>query len=161
MALQPDIQYVPFYYVEGSAARKVERRPVAGKTAAPVATQQRKRSKRKVIRLDPVALTGLMVVVVMLCAMVVGFAEYTGSLERNAQMSAYITSLQEENDQLQQQYDQNMDLDQVQGIADALGMVPAEQAEQFSIEVELPQQETETQLSVWESFTTFLAGLFA
>ena len=161
MALQPDIQYVPFYYVDGSTARKVERRPAPKKAAAPAATPQRRRSRRKTVAVDPVALGGLLVVAVMICAMVVGFAEYTASVERNAQMSAYIDSLQEENAALQQRYEAGYDLEDIQDVADALGMVPVEDAQQITIEVELPQQEAQTQLSLWESFTTFLAGLFA
>lgn len=163
MALQPDIQYVPFYYVDGSTARKAERRqaPAPQKAAAPTAAPKRRRSKRKTVAVDPVALCGLLVVAVMICAMVAGYAEYTASLERNAQMSAYIDTLQEENAQLQQQYEAGYDLDQIQSVADALGMIPAEDAQQISMDVQLPQQEEQVQLGFWESFTTFLAGLFA
>lgn len=160
MALQPDIQYVPFYYVEGSAARKVEHRATPAK-AAPVPTPKRRRSRRKTVAVDPVAITGLLVVVVLMCAMVVGFAQYSASLERNAQMSQYISELEAENAQLQQQYQDGYDLEDIQDIAGALGMVPAEDVEQITIDVELPQQETEAQLSFWESVATFLAGLFA
>ena len=160
MALQPDIQYVPFHYVDGTAARKVERRATPAK-AAPTPTPTRRRSKRKTVVVDPVAITGLLVLTVMLCAMAVGFFQYSASLERNAQMQQYITELKTENAQLQQQYQDGYDLDDIRDVAGALGMVPSEDVEQITIDVELPQQETETQLSFWESVTTFLAGLFA
>lgn len=160
MALQPDIQYVPFYYVEGTAARKVERRTAPAK-AAPVPAPKRRRSRRKTVAVDPVAICGLLVVMVMLVSMVVGFARYSVSLERNAQMSQYISELEAENAQLQQQYTDGYDLEDIQDIAGALGMVPAEDAEQITIDVQPPQQETEAQMNFWESFTTFLAGLFA
>ena len=161
MALQPDIQYVPFYYVDGSTARKAERRTASQKVSAPVPAPQRRRAKRKTVAVDPVAIAGLLVVMVLLVSMVVGFVEYRAAQDRNAQMSQYITELETENAQLQQQYESGYDLDNIRDIAGVLGMVPAEDAEQITIDVQPPQQETEAQMNFWESFTTFLAGLFA
>lgn len=160
MALQPDIQYVPFYYVDGSTARKAEHRTASQKVSAPVPAPQRRRSKRKTVAVDPVAIAGLLVVMVLLVSMVVGFAEYRAAQNRNAQMSQYISELETENAQLQQQYEDGYDLDDIRDIAGVLGMVPAEEAEQITIEVE-PAQQEQTQISFWESITTFLAGLFA
>ena len=159
MALQPDIQYVPFYYVEGTAARKVERHAAPAK-AVPVPAPKRRRSKRKTVAVDPVAITGLLVVAVLLCAMMVGVVQYSASLTRNAQMQQYISELEAENAQLQQQYQDGYNLEDIQDIAGALGMVPAEDVDQITIDVQLPQ-ENQTQLSFWESVATFLAGLFA
>jgi len=159
MALQPDIQYVPFYYVDGTAARKAERRGAPAKAAAPVPAPKR-RVKRKTVAVDPVAIAGMLVVAVLLCAMMVGFVQYNTAVTRNAEMSAYITQLESEQAQLQQQYQDGYDLDEIRDIAGAMGMVPAEDVEQITIDVVLPQEE-ETQLSLWESFATFLAGLFA
>lgn len=158
MAMQPDIQYVPFCYVDGSAARKVQRRPVK-KTATASAPKQR-RAKRKVIAVDPVAIGGIVIAVVMLVMLLAGFAEYTAMQEKTLQMRDYVTSLELQNAQLQQTLDSNINMDYVEEVADALGMVPAGQANQISIEVQLPTQET-AQLTLWESITTFLAGLFA
>ena len=45
MALQPDIQYVPFYYVDGSAARKVTQKKSAQTVSAPVPAPKRRQSK--------------------------------------------------------------------------------------------------------------------
>ena len=160
MALQPDIQYVPFYYVEGSAARKVERRSESAKAPVPTPAPQRRRAKRKTVVVDPVAITGLLVVMVLLVSLMAGWAEHHVLQERNAQMSQYITELETENAQLQQQYQDGYDLDEIRQIAGALGMVPSEHVEQITIDVQLPQEE-QVQMSFWESVTTFLAGLFA
>lgn len=160
MALQPDIQYVPFYYVDGSTARKAERRTASQKVSAPVPAPRYRRSKRKTVAVDPVAIAGLLVVMVLLVSMVVGFVEYRAAQDRNAQMSQYITELETENAQLQQQYENGYDLDNIRDIAGVLGMVPAEDAEQITIEVN-PAQQDEVQMGFWESITTFLAGLFA
>ena len=158
MALQPDIQYVPFCYVDGSAARKVQRQPQKKVSAAPVPRQRR--AKRKVIAVDPVAICGIVIAMVLLVMLLAGYAEYTAVQEKNRQMQDYVTSLQLENAQLQQTFDSNIDLEYVEQVADSLGMVPMENANQIQIEVQLPTQETE-QLTLWESISTFLAGLFA
>ena len=158
MAMQPDIQYVPFCYVDGSAARKVQRQPEK-KTTRATAPKQR-RAKRKVIAVDPVAISGIVIAVVMLVMLLAGYAEYTAVQEQKLQMQDYLTSLQLENAQLQQTFDSNVDMEYVEEVAGALGMVPAADANQIQIEVQLPIQET-TQLTLWESITTFLAGLFA
>ena len=157
MAMQPDIQYVPFCYVDGSTARKVQRQPQKKASAAPV---QQRRAKRKVIAVDPVAVCGILVAMAMLVMMLVGFVQYNICREQTRLMQDYVTSLQLENAQLQQNYDDSIDLDYVEEVADALGMVPVDYAQQIHIDVQLPQQITE-EMSLWESITTFLAGLFA
>ena len=158
MAMQPDIQYVPFCYVDGSAARKVQRQPE--KKATQATAPKQRRAKRKVIAVDPVAISGIVIAVVMLVMLLAGYAEYTAVQEQKLQMQDYLTSLQLENAQLQQTFDSNVDMEYVEEVAGALGMVPAADANQIQIEVQLPTQET-TQLTLWESITTFLAGLFA
>jgi uncharacterized protein HemX len=158
MAMQPDIQYVPFCYVDGTAARKVQHQPAKKASATPA--PKRRQAKRKVIAVDPVAIGGIVVAVVMLVMLLAGFAEYTAMQEKNLQMQNYLTSLQLENAQLQQNFESNIDMEYVQDVADALGMVPAGEANQIQIQVQLPAHETQ-QLTLWETFTTFLAGLFA
>lgn len=158
MALQPDIQYVPFCYVDGSAARKVERKPVKKATVTPA--PKRRRAKRKVIAVDPVAIGGIVIAVVMLVMMLAGFAKYTVIREQNRLMQDHLTALQLENTKLQQDYESNIDLDYIQDMADAMGMVPAQDAQQVQISVQLPQEEV-TEMTLWQSIATFLAGLFA
>ena len=158
MALQPDIQYVPYYYVDGSTARKVQGKTVHNHTAKPVSKPNR--AKRKVIAVDPAAIVGIVVAVILLCSLVSGFVEYRQCLEQNRMMSDYVTSLQLENVQLQQQYRENVDLDYIREVADAIGMVPTEDVQQIQIQVQPPQEDT-VEMGFWESFTTFLAGLFA
>ena len=157
MALQPDIQYVPICYVDGSTARKLEQ-PVYKAPAAP--QPRRRKAKRIVVAIDPVAIFGLLVAMVMLVCMVSGFVEYSAVQAQNRQMTDYVTSLELEKAQLEQTYRDGYDLDEIRDFAEANGMVPAEDAPQIQIEVQIPQQE-ETRLSFWESITTFLAGLFA
>lgn len=156
MALQPDIQYVQFY-MDGSAARKIEPKRETGKTVRPM---PRRKARRRVVAVDPVALVGTVVAVIMLVAMAFGVAEYRETLLRAEQMSTYVEQLQNENAALNQVYRDSYDLEDVYEVATAIGMVPVENLEDIPISVEVPQK-TETDRNVWESITTFLAGLFA
>ena len=106
------------------------------------------------------AIFGVLVAVVMLVCMISGFVEYSVLQAQNRQMTDYVTALELEKEQLEQNYREGYDLDEIRQFAEANGMVPADQAPQIEVEVELPRQE-QTQLSFWESITTFLAGLFA
>jgi cell division protein FtsL len=158
MALQPDIQYVNLYAFDGSAARKVQRQPVKKVTAAPKA--QPRRAKRKVIAVDPVAICGIVVAVIMMVMMLSAYAEFNACQDRNRQMQDYLSSLQLENAQLQQSYEGQIDMEYVEEVAGALGMVPAGEANEVQIEVRLPEAPVQ-QLNLWQSITTFLSGLFA
>ena len=157
MALQPDIQYVPIRYVDGSTARKLDQ-PVYKTPAVP--QPRRRKAKRIVVAIDPVAILGLVVAMVLLVSMISAFVEYSVLREQNRRMADYVTALELENAQLEQTYRDGYDLDEIRDFAEANGMIPAEQAPQIHIEVELPAQE-QPQLTFWETVTTFLAGLFA
>ena len=156
MAVRTDIQYVQFY-VDGSTARKLERKQQTKHAAAP----RHRKTRRKVVVVDPIAILGVLVAAFMLVFLLVGFSQYREVQEQTRQMDQYIHQLQQENTQLQQIYQDGYDLDQIRDIADALGMIPSSEATQIQIDVEVPQEEPVTEMSWWDSFTTFLAGLFA
>ena len=71
----------------------------------------------------------------------------------------YVMSLQEQNAQLRDTYTSGYDLSEVESIAKAMGMVPADQVTHMQMQVVEPEQVEE--LSAWESFWAFLAGMFA
>ena len=156
MALQADVQYVK-YPMNGTAAWKVERNEEHN-SAAPVYT--RRRAERKIIAVDPIALSGIALAVVMLVAMVVGLVEYRCSLQQAAQMSMYVQQLEQENIQLQQTYEEGYDLEEILQIALDAGMVPAENMQRVRLGTEPPQQD-DTRMSFWDTVTTFLTGIFA
>ena len=156
MALKPDIMYVS-YYTAGSAAYDVERKPAKPK-AAPVHKQRR--AKKKVITVDPIAVCGLLVAVVMFFMLIAGVQDYQDSLEQAQRMSMYVEQLKNENAALQNTYDNSYDADAVFEMATAIGMIPKEDVEHIQIQVNIPQQE-EVQLSFWENVSLFLTGLFA
>lgn len=156
MAVRTDIQYVQFY-TDGSAARKLEHKQQTKHAAAP----KYRRVKPRVKVVDPVAIFGAVTVVCLLVCMLVGFVQYKTMEKRTAQMNQYIEQLQQENMQLQQTYENGYDLDEIRDIAEALGMIPAGDAPHIEMDVQIPQEEVTQEMTLWESFTTFLAGLFA
>ena len=155
MARQADIQYVA-YPIDGSAARKMEITPTR-RNAAPVAAR---RAQRKVIAVDPVAVCGIVLAVMMLFAMVVGLVQYRHNLQQTQQMSARVQQLQQQNYQLQQTYQSGYDLEEIERIAMEAGMVPAEQMERVRIDMSAPEQD-QTRMSFWDTVTSILTGLFA
>lgn len=156
MAVRTDIQYVSFY-MDGSTARKLEKKTQTKHAAAP---RQRK-AKRKVVVIDPVAIIGVVAAVCMLIFLWSGISQYRATQARNEQMQAYVEQLQAENAQLEMDYKNGYDLDEIRAFAESLGMVPASEANRVEISVELPQEEPVVEMSLWESFITFLTGLFA
>ena len=74
-------------------------------------------------------------------------------------MESYVERLQAQNEALTETYKAGYDLQEVQKMALALGMVPQEQVEHVTISVSVPQIEEAP--GTWERFTTFLTGLFA
>ena len=156
MALQAEVQYVK-YPLNGTAAWKVE-----GNTQHDNVTPvyNRRRTERKVIAVDPVALCGIVLAVVMLVAMVTGLVQYRHSLQQTVQMSQYVQLLEQENIQLQQTYEEGYDLEEIMQIAMDAGMVPSENMTRVRIVMDDPQPD-ETRMSFWDTVTTFLTGIFA
>ena len=158
MAKRPEIQYVRFY-VDGSAAQKLE--PVApvkenNPKRAPVARRQ----KRKNIYIDPVAIFGIMVSVVMLVMMLVGVNQLKTAQAEQKAMDRCVAQLRLDNRSLHERYDQDIDLADIEEKALALGMVPASEANVTTIVLSEPAAEPEP-ASLWEQVGTFLAALFA
>ena len=156
MAVRTDIQYVQFY-TDGSTARKLEQKQQTKHAATP----RYRKAKRKVVVVDPVAIIGAVAAVCVLVCLLVGAVQYRNLEKQTQQMNQYIQQLQQENQQLEQTYRDGYYLEQIRDIAESLGMIPADQATQVTIQVQVPQEEAQVEMSLWESFTTFLAGLFA
>ena len=154
MAQRTDIRYIQ-YYTDGSAARKLA--PVA-----PLKTIQLpkiKKQKRITLHIDPVAVLSIGMAIVMTVLMIVGTVQLNNARAEMQKMSEYVDTLREEHVQLQQDFTEGYDLEQVERTARALGLVPIEQVEH--IRVALPQIEQTVEPTTWERFVTFLTGLFA
>lgn len=154
MAQRLDVQYVQFY-TNGSAARKIA-------PMAPLKTMKLpkiKKAKRIVVHIDPIAIAGICMAVLMIVLMLVGVAQLNAQRQQLGQMTLYVEDLRTENQILEKRFDQKCDLEQIQRTALALGMVPQEQVKHVTISA--PDMIEQDPPNSWERFYIFLTGLFA
>lgn len=158
MPRQPDIQYVQFY-VDGTAARKLETNR-STQNQMPVRRKRKvMRRKKKIIAIDPLSVSAVLVAGVMLVSMAVGMVRL-GVIDRETEkMEAYVSALQQENATLQQTYRDGYDLEDIREKAVAMGLVPITRNESITIQAQVPVEQEQT--TVWDQIGTFLAGLFA
>lgn len=156
MARQPEIQYINAY-VAGSAAYKIESAPV--RKHKKVQLPKQKRAKKTVIAFDPVAIGGILVASVLLVLMFVGMFQLQGIRQDQMALQQYVGALQQENEQLSERYASGYDLEEIERIALAMGMVPSSQVPHINLDVSVPQVVEEP--TAWETFCMFLTGLFA
>ena len=159
MGKKHDILYVNFY-TGGSAAHKIELTPPQPKRQEPVAAPKPRTRKRTVVYVDPLAMASILVSAVLLVLMVVGMLTLNDAQAREAQMAAYVQSLQEQNEALQAEFDANYDPAAIEEAALALGMVPVEQVEHRTVRV-APVEEEPEELTLWEQVQAFFEGLLA
>lgn len=157
MNQKPKIQYVGQFYVHGSEARQLqlqEQRRQA-KTRLPL---KRIQTIEK-IYVDPVALVGIAVAVVMLVTMVLGAVQIKRDWDQYERVSAYVSELKRENARMSHAYHASYDLEDIKSKALAMGLVPKKELQTMAVSVTVPQQEAEpTRL---EEMKLFLEGLFA
>lgn len=154
MTRQYDIQYINTY-VSGSTAYATERFAPRKEATLP----KPRRAKKMIIAIDPVAIMGILVAAVLMVMLLVGWINLDRANREAAQMENYAMSLQAENARLEQIYENGYDLEQVREIAIAMGMVDISQVEHVQVEVVEPEVPREP--TAWETFCTFLTGLFA
>ena len=151
MARKAAIQYVSFYSA-GSAARQIELKPATKQVKLPAP----RRAKRKVVYVDPVAITGIVVAVVMLIVMLVGLIQFGAAHSRQVELENYVISLQQRNETLEETYYNGFDLEEIRSIAIARGMIPAEQAQVLRVPAQQSEHQQENR-TLW----TVLSDLFA
>ena len=157
MVQKPDIQYIESFFVPGAEAPQINRWKDPGVS---VWTKPQPRQKPKVrILVDPVALIGMVVAVVMLVLMIVGIFQFNAACNEREAMSSYLTQLQDANLNKKHIYHTGIDLAWIEEQALALGMIPIEEATHISVKIDVPQPEPEP--TIWENVLWFLEGLFA
>lgn len=157
MNQKPKIQYVGQFYVHGSEARQLElqERKKQAKSKLPM---ERLR-KVEVVYLDPVAIFGITVALVMLAVMVLGVLQIRDDWQDYRTMSGYVSRLNSENAKLKEEYRSQYDLEDVRLKAEALGMVPRSELEVRTVFVTIPEPEPE--MTWLEEVQWFLNGLLA
>ncbi len=159
MARKPDIRYI-CYYTDGSAARQLE---VKTPTRRRAPVMKPRKQKKIVLRIDPVAVGGLLLSTVMLVMMLVGGIQLYTLRQQAQQMRDYVTYLSEQNTSLTEVYESGYDLEAVKKSALALGMIPLEEAQNITISVEVPPApvQQEQNIGMWERMSAFIVDLFA
>ena len=154
MARKYTERYVRFYTV-GSAAAKLE--TVERKAALP---QYKTPEKRKPIAVDPIALVGSAVAILLAVLMIVGFAQVAHTSARVHELQTQVMTLELEQEQLRQKYENGYDLEEVRAAAESMGMIPAEDAVHVRVKMPAESVRIET-LSWWDSMLLSLRQFFA
>ena len=157
MNQKPKIQYVGQFYVHGSEARQLQLQEEKrqAKTKLPHVRVQ----AIEKIYVDPVALMGIAVAVVMLVTMVLGAVQIKRDWDQYERVSAYVSELKRENARMCHAYHASYDLEDIKSKALAMGMVPKSELQTMAVTVTVPEQEVE--LTRMEEIKLFLEGLFA
>ncbi len=155
MAKQPQVQYIN-QYISGTMAYQPEVSPRHEKKAR---LPKPRRERKLLIEVRPAALLGIALAVVLLVMLVSGAVQMFAAQREAEQLQAYVQTLQQTNAELANTYASGYDLEEIQDLALAMGMIPAEQAEQTQVSVTLPKETAEP--TTWESFVAFFKGLFA
>lgn len=157
MARKPDVQYIR-YYTDGSAAKQILEKP-RKKMKYASSKAPRMENRTRTLYVDPLALGGILISAVMLVLMLVGTVELFSVRQQADRMEMYVSSLYAQNVELKSDYESGYDIEQVKGVANALGLVPMEEK---TITISIPVQDTlMTEATVWERLSLFFRGLFA
>ena len=154
MERKPDIQYVGQFYVHGSEARELaKQQSKSAKTKLPLS----RISSIQKVYVDPVALLGIVVAVVMLVVMVISAVRLPAAWKAHKQMEDYVKALEAEHTTLEHAYRSSYDLDDIAVKAAALGMIPVAEAETIQVSVTMPLVEEEP--TWWDDLVWFFDGL--
>ena len=155
MARQPEVRYINAY-VSGTAAYQPEKKPQKKQT---VRLPKAKKPQKLLVHVDLAAVGGIVVAAVLAVMLLVGLVQFNNARKEAQMLSEYVVSLNAENKQLRSTYESGYDLEEIRAIAMTMGMVPAEEVPHLQMSVVIPQAEQTP--TAWESFWTFMVGLFA
>ena len=157
MNQKPKIQYVGQFYVHGSEARalQLQEEKRQAKTKLPLARIQ----KIEKVYVDPVALIGIAVAVLLLVTMVLGAVQLHSDWKQYERVSTYVSELKRENASLNHAYRSSYDLNDIKTKALAMGLVPKSELQTMAVTVTVPQPVAEP--TRMEQIRFFLEGLFA
>ena len=156
MVRKPDIEYIDKFYSYGSEAKIIEFAPnkPKAKTTLPKPLQE----KKLCIAIDPLALCGIVVAVVMILVMGIGLMDFKAAVLENRAVAEWLDDVRDEHVMLEYQYHQSYNVDEVEETVRALGMIRAEKAPVVAISVTVPQQTRE--YTRWGDFLWSLSCLF-
>ena len=149
MARNRSDRYVRFY-TYGSTAVQVED---PRRTAS--LPKYQKPQKRKPIPVDPIAVAGNAVAILLAVLMIVGFIQVILTNNQVQDLEVQLMALEQEETMLEERYYGSFDLEEIRAAAESMGMIAAEDA--AHVQIRVPVQTVQIQqLSWWD---TMLAGL--
>jgi len=139
MNQKPKIQYIGQFYVHGSEARALElqEEKKQAKTKLPLA----KLETIEKIYVDPVALAGIAVAVLMLVVMILGAVQLQSDWAQYQRMEDYVTALRTENAHLAHTYRAGYDLEDIEMKALAMGLVHKSELKTIPVTVTAPEKQ--------------------
>ena len=154
MVRNPNIEYIDKFYVHGSEAKVIAFAPNQPKTTLPKPV----REKKTCIEVDPLALCGIVVAVVMILVMGIGLMDFKAAVEENKAVAEQLDTIRDEHVMLEYNYHQSYNVEEVEEAVRALGMIRAEKAPVVSITVTVPEQTPK--YTRWGDFLWSLSCLF-
>ena len=155
MAKQPEVRYIN-HYVSGSLAYQPEKKPHRNAKAQ---LPKVKKQQKLVIRIDPMALCGIVVAAVLMITLLSGMTRWNQARNEAAALKDYVSMLQEENAKLQDTYASGYDPEEIRDVALNMGMIPVEQAPHIQMQVVIPEVQEEP--AGWAAVWAFILGMFA
>lgn len=155
MAQKTEIQYVGQFYVFGSEAPQPKAQPKKAKVKRPELHLKRLQK----VYVDPVALCGMLIAVVMLSFLIAGAYHLRDTRAAYDQMKAQLVELKRDNIKLNHEYHTSYNLEEIRAQAEKLGMVDAEEAERFTVFFSVPKEEKKN--SAWDDFVWLISGMFS
>ncbi len=154
MARKANERYVRFY-TSGSTAAKVEHHERRA-----ILPEFETAKKRQPISVDPLAMVGSGIAILLAILMVVGLFQVNAVNAQVRELETQVLTLERTEAALLEQYQNGYDLEEIRIAAESMGMIPTEEAQRIAIQV--PSESVEIpQLSWWESFQLALRNFFA
>ena len=154
-----DVRYIR-YYSEGSEARQLDWKQQQEKNKKKVPKPRSFRQQVLKVRMDPVAVCGIVAAAMLLITLAVGAVRLVISLEKQSELKDYVAELSVENEELEKEYRDGYDLNAIREAAKAHGLVPISQVPTYQLHVEKETQEAEPP-TFWQKVCDYFAGLFA
>lgn len=140
MTRKPDIQYIGQFYIHGSEARQPEyKQEKKTKVSLPMPHL----GEDRVLYLEPLAIIGVVMALVLLFTMVVGTLQIQDAWTEYERMSAYTSGLRKTNAELWNTCHNGYKLDEVRITALSMGLVSVSDVEVIHVDVTVPQPEEE------------------
>lgn len=154
MAQKPKIEYVTRFYSYGSEAQKLAPAPKKPKSVLPQVHLERVEK----IYIDPLALGGVVLALVLLTVLILGVVRLNDSWQAYNALQNRLDDLKVRNSELTHNYRTGINTEAVREAAENSGYVDASEVEHIKVHVKVPKLPEEP--TKWDDFKWFLSHLF-